>query len=57
MDGLGEPDREIFLRYYYYEQKIAEIADEMAMNAGTVKSRLRRGREKLRQTLEKGDFL
>ena len=53
---LGWPDREIFLRYYYYDQKISEIADEMDMNAETVKSRLRRGREKLKQRIGEGDF-
>ena len=53
---MGWPDREIFLRYYYYDQKISEIADEMDMNAETVKSRLRRGREKLKSLIEEGDF-
>ena len=53
---LGWPDREIFLRYYYYNQKIPEIADEMDMNAETVKSRLRRGREKLKHRIEEGDY-
>lgn len=54
--AMGWPDREIFLRYYYYDQKISEIADEMDMNADTVKSRLRRGREKLKSLIEEGDF-
>ena len=53
---LGWPDREIFLRYYYYDQKISEIADEMGLNAETVKSKLRRGREKLKALIGKGDF-
>ncbi len=54
--AMGWPDREIFLRYYYYDQKISEIADEMDMNAETVKSKLRRGREKLKSRIEEGDF-
>lgn len=54
--ALGRTDREIFLRYYYYEQTVSEIADEMDMNRETVKSRLRRGREKLKDMMEKGDF-
>ena len=53
---LGWPDREIFLRYYYYDQKTSEIADEMDMNAETVKSKLRRGREKLKSLIGEGDF-
>lgn len=50
--GMDWPDREIFLRHYYYCQKIADIALEMDMNCSTVKTRLRRGREKLRSALE-----
>lgn len=54
--SLGWPDREIFLRHYYYDQTVSEIAEEMDMNANTVKSRLRRGRDKLKDKIEKGDF-
>ena len=45
------PEREIFLRHYYYGQTVAVIAEEMAMNPSTVKTHLRRGREKLRTVL------
>lgn len=45
-------DREIFLRYYFHCQPIADISREMKLPASTVKSRLRRGREKLRSVLE-----
>lgn len=53
---LSRTDREIFLRYYYYNQRVSEIAEEMDMNPETVKSKLRRGREKLKDMMEKGDF-
>ena len=49
--SMPQPDREIFLRFYYYCQSIPVIADKMQMNPSTVKTRLRRGREKLRQHL------
>ncbi len=49
------PEREIFLRHYYYGQKVSAIAEEMAMNPSTVKTHLRRGREKLRVVLAR-DF-
>ena len=49
--SMPQPDREIFLRFYYYCQSIPVIADTMQMNPSTVKTRLRRGREKLRQHL------
>lgn len=49
---MGQPDREIFLRHYYYCQKLSDIARAMDMHEPTVKTRLRRGREKLRAVLE-----
>ncbi len=52
--ALGWPDREVFLRYYYYNQSTSEIADEMNLNAEAVKSKLRRGRIKLKEILEQG---
>ena len=45
------PDREIFLRFYYYGQSVKDIAAQMEMNASTVRSRLARGREKLKAEL------
>lgn len=52
---MGEPDREIFLRHYYYCQSVTDIAAALDMNANTVKTRLRRGRERLRAELSKGE--
>ena len=49
--SMPQPDREIFLRYYYYCQSVAVIAGKMQMNPSTVKTRLKRGRDKLRQHL------
>lgn len=50
--AMEPADREIFLRYYYHCQPIAAISEETGMPVSTVKSRLRRGREKLRAVLE-----
>ena len=55
VDAMEEPDREIFLRHYFYCQGVAEIALALDMNTNTVKTRLRRGREKLREVLTKGE--
>ncbi len=55
VEAMQEPDREIFLRHYYYCQCVADIALALDMNANTVKTRLRRGREKLRRERTKGD--
>ena len=49
--AMEDTDRELFLRYYYYYQKISQIAAAMDMKESTVKSRLSRGREKLKASL------
>lgn len=49
--ALGEPDSEIFLRYYYYNEKIKVISDVMNINISTVKSKLSRGKEKLKNAI------
>lgn len=51
VNRLPQPDREIFLRFYYYFQTLEEIAAEMELNISTVKTKLRRGREKLKASL------
>ena len=48
VDALGEPDGEIFRRHYFLYQKTGEIAEALGMNAATVRTKLRRGRERLR---------
>ena len=48
---IPEPDREILIRYYYYRQTAATIADRLGMKLPTVKSKLKRTREKLRRKL------
>ncbi len=51
--GMAWPDREIFLRHYFHFQTVAKISEEMDIPDSTVKSRLRRGREKLKEILIK----
>lgn len=51
LDSLGEPDREIFLRHYYYAQTVSEIGLCMHMNESTIKTKLRRGRQRLKELL------
>ena len=57
VDSLPGPDREVFIRHYYYAQTVAEIADRMEMNQSTVKTKLRRGRMKLKDILTREGFL
>ena len=51
VNDLPEQDREVFLRHYYYAQTVREIALEMTLNESTIKTKLRRGRAKLKDTL------
>ena len=51
LDEIGEPDKEIIIRHYYYYQSSTIISEKMQMNADTVKSRIRRAREKLKKLL------
>lgn len=50
---MGEPDGEIFIRRYFYEDKITEIAKCMELNESTIRSKLSRGKKKLYNILKK----
>lgn len=49
--SLGEPDSEIFVRRYKFDEKIKDISKAMGLNISTVKTRLSRGKRKLRKML------
>ena len=53
--SLNPVDREVFLRFYYYYQKTADIAADMGLNESTVRTKLNRGRAKLRDFLLRED--
>lgn len=55
VDGLPGEDREIFLRHYYYAQTVAEISRDMKINESTIKTKLRRGRLRLKTMLVRWD--
>lgn len=56
IDELPEPDREIMLRYYYYQQTAPMISEITGINKETVKSKLQRTKEKLRQKLKERGY-
>ena len=56
IDELPEPDREIMLRYYYFQQTAPMISEITGINKETVKSKLRRTKEKLRQKLKERGY-
>ena len=56
-DGLAalEPEQRALLRRYYLESRsVSEIASELGIPDGTVKSRLSKARNELRRCLEEG---
>ena len=54
VEELPEPERSIFQRYYFLYQKTEDIASVMQLNPATVRTKLARGREKLRLILLQG---
>ncbi len=56
LEQLGEPDREIILRHYYYYQSSSEISAVTGMKQETVKSRIKRAREKLKKHLSERGY-
>lgn len=54
--ALNAPEREIFLRYYFFYQTIATIAAEMHLEPANVKTKLYRGRKRLKEILENGGY-
>jgi len=58
INGLEEPDRTIFVRRYYYLEKVKTIAKHMQISEKAVEHRLSRGRERLKgELLERGVML
>ena len=53
---IKQTEREILIRYYFYNQTVRQISEETSVNAETVKSRLARGRNKLKNILDKGGY-
>ncbi len=57
IEKLGQPDSEIFLRYYYNDQKLREIAAELGLSISNVKMKLMRGRGRLREAFSGKEVL
>lgn len=56
LNALDPQSREIFIRHFYYNQTVAGIADEMSMGLSAVKSRLARGKLRLKDALARGGY-
>ena len=53
--GLPPRDREVLLLYYYQDMTTAQVARALGQREGTVRSRLARARDKLRNLLQEGE--
>lgn len=53
ISNLDEPDREIIIRYYFYYEKIKDIAKALELNENTVKTKLFRSRNRLKDMIGK----
>ena len=56
IEKIDEPDKTILIRYYYYYQSTTKIAQIMNIKVETVKTKLKRTREKIRTMLSEGGY-
>ena len=54
LNFLNPQERSILVKYYYYYEPIPKISKEIGIGKNTIKSILKRGREKLEKYLIKG---
>ena len=54
VEAMGPPDREIFIRHYYYGESCSDVALAVGLTPANVRKRLERGRNALRRALEEG---
>ena len=55
VNALGEPDREILIRRYYYDQKPKEIALALDMSVKQIDNRLYQTKRRLREMLARSE--
>lgn len=56
LNKLNKDERICFINYYYYQKPIRVISEETGINESTIKSKLSRGRNKLKELLERKGF-
>ena len=57
LQQMNEEDKTIFIRYYYYYEKIADISKELSINESTIKSKLSRGRKLIKQAFTERGYI
>ncbi len=53
VEKLKEPDREIFIRRYFYFESLNDISQKMGISVGTIGSKIARSKKKLEKNLIK----
>lgn len=53
--SLGKPDNEIFVRYYKFDEKLKDISKATGLNISTIKTKLWRGKRKLKKILSNAE--
>ena len=54
--SFGEPDREIFIRFYYMGERIEAIGNRLGINQATIKTKLHRCRKRLKAVFEERGY-
>lgn len=54
VEAMDEPEHTLFLRHYFYGEKLKDVARGLGLNLSTAKSKLLRGRKALREQLTEG---
>jgi len=56
VDSFGEPDREIFILFYYFGEMVKAISNRLHMNTATTKPKLHRLRSRLKVILQERGY-
>ena len=56
VESLPEPDQSIFKRFYFLYQKAEDIARDLNINPATVRTKLRRGRARLKEYIKERGY-
>lgn len=56
VESFGEPEREIFIRYYFFGEKVNAIAQRLNLNPATIKTKLHRGRKRIKSLFEERGY-
>lgn len=54
--SFGEPDREIFIRFYFMGERIEAIGNRLGIQPATIKTRLHRCRKRLKAVFEERGY-